>query len=102
MLIDTQKVSPWYVFHRGFRLTKYCRNCGSENSHYKAAEKDYSGFLSKCESCGKEIVKLKSTINYKAPFNSNSPINHEIFRRVREGAGIVEGFNRSVVEFLHS
>lgn len=75
MLIDTQKVSPWYVLHRGFRLTKDCRNCGLENSHYKAFDKYSSGILTRCESCGKEIVKMKSRVNYEAPLDSYAAIN---------------------------
>lgn len=100
MLIDTNPVSKWYVFHRGFRLSHECRNCQSELTHFKAFEKNSSGFLSRCESCGKEIVRLR--VHNKAPFNGDSAINDEILGRVREGAGLVEGFNGSVVELLHS
>ena len=77
MLIDTQKVSPWYVLHRGFRLTKECRNCGSENSHYKAYDKSSSGILTRCELCGKEILRMKefSRVDDKAPFNGDTAVN---------------------------
>ena len=76
MLFDTKKVSSWYVLHRGFRLTTECRNCQSELSHFKAFEKNASGILSRCESCGKEIIRLKATsaINYKAPFDGDSAV----------------------------
>ncbi len=78
MLIDTQKVSSWYVLHRGFRLTKECRNCQTELSHYKAFEKNASGILSRCDSCGKEIVRMKAqlALHYKAPFDGDSAINN--------------------------
>ena len=75
MLIDTQKVSPWLLLHRGFRLTKDFRNCGTENSHYKAYEKSSSGFLTRCENCGKEIVRMKSTIHHEAPLYRHAAIN---------------------------
>lgn len=75
MLIDTQKVSPWLLLHRGFRLTKDCRNCGNENSHYKAYDKYSSGFLTRCESCGKEIVRMKSRVNDEAPLYGDTAIN---------------------------
>lgn len=76
MLIDTQKVSPFYVLHRGFRLTIDCRNCQTELSHYKAFEKNASGIISRCDSCGKEIVRMKSTsrIDYKTPFDGDSAV----------------------------
>ncbi len=102
MLIDTQKVSPWYVLHRGFRLTKECRKCGHENSHYKAVEKDYSGILSRCENCGKEIVKMRSSAHIESPLNGDSSVNDQIFRRIRKGSGIVERLNGGVVQLLHS
>ena len=66
MLIDTQKVSSWYVLHRGFRLTSECRNCQTQLSHFKAFEKDCSGILSRCENCGKEIVRMKSKTDFMA------------------------------------
>jgi len=102
MLIDTHKVSPWYVLHRGFRLTKDCRNCGEENSHYKAYDKFSSGILSRCESCHKEIVRMKLRIHDKSPFNGDPAIDNKIFRGIRERAGGIERFDGGVVEFLHS
>ncbi len=90
MLIDTQKVSSWYVLHRGFRLTSECRNCQGELSHYKAFEKNASGILSRCDDCGKEIVKMKLRIYDKSPFDRHSSVDDEIFGRIREGAGLVE------------
>ncbi len=100
MLIDTKSVSSWYVLHRGFRLTHECRNCQTELTHFKVYEKNYSGILSRCENCGKEIVRLR--INNKAPFNGNSAVDNEILRRIREGSGLVEGFDGGVVQLLHS
>lgn len=77
MLIDTQKVSRWFVLNKGFRLTEECRKCESPLAHYKAFEKNCSGILSRCESCGKEIVRMKqSRINYKAPFDGDSAVNN--------------------------
>ncbi len=102
MLFDTQSVSPWYVIHRGFRLTESCRNCANKLTHYKAFDKNSAGILSRCESCGKEIVRMKSTVHNKAPFYGDSPVNDEIFGRIREGSCVVERFNGSVVELLHT
>lgn len=102
MLIDTHKVSPWYVLNRGFRLTKECRNCQTVLTHHKAFEKDYSGILSRCHNCGKEIVKMKSRFHHKAPLYGDSAVDDEIFGRIREGAGLIERFNGGVVELLHS
>ena len=102
MLIDTQKISSWYVLHKGFRLTENCRHCESPLSHYKAFEKNYSGIVSRCDSCGKEIVRMRSTVHDKAPLDRHSAVNDEVFGRVREGSGIVEGFDGGVVKLLHS
>ncbi len=100
MLIDTKSVSTWYVLHHGFRLTKQCRSCQTKLTHFKAFEKNCSGILSRCENCGKEIVRLR--VNNKAPFNGDTSIDDETFGRVREGSGLVERFNGSVVELLHT
>ncbi len=102
MLIDTKSVSSWYVLHRGFRLTKECRSCQTELTHFKAFEKNYIGIMSRCENCGKEIVKMKSTIHHESPLDRYASIDDETFGRVREGSGLVERFNGSVVELLHS
>ncbi len=90
MLIDTQKVSPFYVLHRGFRLTIDCRNCHIELSHYKAFEKNASGILSRCDSCGKEIVRMKSRINNESPLNRHAAIDDEVLGWIREGSGLVK------------
>lgn len=100
MLVDTLSVSRWFALHKGFSAKKECFRCQGPLSHYRAFEKDSSGILSRCENCGKEIVRLR--VNNKAPFNGDSSVNDQIFRRVRKGAGLVEGFNGGVVEFLHS
>ncbi len=59
MLIDTQSVSHWYILHRGFRLTNECRKCQHKLTHYKAFEQNYTGFISRCGNCQKEIVRMK-------------------------------------------
>ncbi|MES2525915.1 MAG: hypothetical protein V4598_02465 [Bdellovibrionota bacterium] len=79
MLIDTQKVSSWYVLHRGFRLTSECRNCQGELSHYKAFEKNASGILSRCDDCGKELIRMKIKTYFLGSSSRSQEISAEAY-----------------------
>lgn len=99
MLIDTLSVSRWYALNLGHSVKPHCRHCNQPLTHFRAYEKDASGILSRCETCRKEFLRLR--VHDKTPFNRHTPVDNQVFGRVRKGAGGVERFNGGVVEFLH-
>lgn len=92
MLKDMQQVSSWYVLHKDFKVYECCTKCSSKKiSYYKVKTQTHSGFAPECADCGKIFpVRMKLTLNNKAPLERNFAIDDETFGRIWEWASFVK------------
>jgi transcription elongation factor Elf1 len=92
MLKDMRQVSRWYVLNQNFKIYSSCSACESENIlYYKVRTSTHSGFAPECGNCGKEFpVRMRSTLNHKAPFQRNFSIDDESLGRIWEWPGLVK------------
>lgn len=80
MFIDTTPVSKWLVLSKGFKTYEVCPRCQSDSVvYFKVRSPGYAGFLSRCDSCSKELpirMKAVSSAHDKSPRQSDFAINH--------------------------